>query len=736
MYAASLIETRDRPLGLRMRADLIIERRQFQGRSSWVVKDPVALRYFRLEHEAHSLLTMLDGTATAEGLLNRMRRLIAPRRFDTTRLRSLLHMLHSMGLLISDADGQEHVLLDRKRKTAQRKLLSRLTSIPAFRFPGIAPHGILNWLYACFWWVFRPWCVVLALTIVAAAGIQIALQFDDFVRRLPAVDQFFTGEAVICLLLAIGLTKILHELGHGLTCRHFGGECHEIGLMFLVFAPCLYCDTSDAWMLRNRWQRAAVAFAGIYVEIVIAACSVFIWWYTNPGSIHFTALSVVLICSVSTLLVNGNPFLRFDGYYVLSDLLGIPNLAERSRRMLTGFLRRVCLGLPVLETDVLPNRYRILFCTYAMASTVYRWIVVVLILWFLSKVFEPYGMQPVAHILIAMTIGGAIGMPLFRAVRFLKGPGVMDQISRPRLAATLSLLALIIACVCLIPIPERVYCEFEVAPRDAEWVFVEVPGRLDTVHIEPGQLVTTGEPLVTLTNPELLLEVERLESQLKRTETRLVSLNRRQNDPAAAALIPQTESSLTDIRQRLKERKADAARLAVRSSTAGTVLPPFDHVPESHDTVALPSWTGTPFDGENAGAWLHSGTTVGLVGDPQKWVANLIVDEGDIDLIKPGHPTELVLDEYPANSFQGRVSEIAQRQLDRNTTSGTGHQSSADSTQTTSRQLMTSYLARVPIESFNKQLLPGFRGRALITSSSRPAGIILWRSFLQVLTFR
>ena len=128
------------------------------------------------------------------------------------------------------------------------------------------------------------------------------------------------------------VTKSIHELGHGLMCKHFGGECHEIGFMLLVMTPAMYCNTSDSWLLPNKWHRIAIGGAGMYVEIVMAAICTFIWWHTQPGVIHYMALNVIFLCSITTLLFNANPLLRYDGYYMLSDYLEIPNMGQNPKQ--------------------------------------------------------------------------------------------------------------------------------------------------------------------------------------------------------------------------------------------------------------------------------------------------------------------------------------------------------------------------------------------------------------------
>ena len=151
---------------------------------------------------------------------------------------------------------------------------------------------------------------------------------------------------LVWLAIALITTKALHELGHALACKHYGGECHELGLMLLVFTPCLYCNVSDSWMLPSKYQRAFIGFAGMYVEIFLASIATFIWWYSDPsGVLSNVCLRVMFISSVSTLLFNGNPLLRFDGYYVFSDAIEIPNLATRAARYYGYLVRRHLLGV-------------------------------------------------------------------------------------------------------------------------------------------------------------------------------------------------------------------------------------------------------------------------------------------------------------------------------------------------------------------------------------------------------
>ena len=166
---------------------------------------------------------------------------------------------------------------------------------------------------------------------------------------MPEFTLFFSPANILWLAVVIAVTKVIHELAHGITCRHFGGRCHELGVMFLVFMPCLYCNVSDAWVLPSKWQRAAVGFAGMYAEIGLASLATFGWWFTHPGTLNSIMLDTMVVCSVGTLLINGNPLLRFYGYFILSDVSGVPNLQPRAMAVLAEYAKS--WGLVSKATD-------------------------------------------------------------------------------------------------------------------------------------------------------------------------------------------------------------------------------------------------------------------------------------------------------------------------------------------------------------------------------------------------
>ncbi len=453
------------------------------------------------------------------------------------------------------------------------------------------------------------------MMLVFTALSLVTVHFSEFQQKLPSFQQFFNASNVPWLMVALGLAKVLHEIGHGLTCKHFGGECHEIGLMLLVFTPCLYCDTSDSWILPNKWHRAAIGAAGMYVEIVLASICTFLWWYSEPGFVHYTCLNIIFVCSVSTLIFNTNPLLRYDGYYILSDVLEIPNLRQKSRDALLGLLRRLCLGLPWKKELAVPLRQRGLFALYAVASVCYQWFILFAILWFLSEVFKPYGLQALADVLIASSLFGVIVMPAWKLVRYFRVPGRIHQVKKRRLSATGAVAAVLLLAAVMVPLPHHVMTSVVAEPRDAERHYVAIEGMLESVSVEAGDSVQPGQQLARLSNPEIAYEITRLVGEREQTEQHLQNLRRQRSDADAVQQIPQTVEALANFDEQLQQLSKDERRLTLFSQSRGTILP----APQMETTVpnqaAFAQWPGTPLDERNLNRWLEPGTLFCLIGD-------------------------------------------------------------------------------------------------------------------------
>ena len=370
--ADSLVNSAMRPLRLRRRPDLESRRHRYDGRAYWVVKEPVGLNYFRFHEEEFAILNMLNGQTSLQQIRESFQAEFAPQRISLQDLQQFVGMLHRSGLVISHASGQGRQLRRRGDQKRKKELLGKFVNIFAIRFRGIDPERILNRLLPWFGWLFTTWCILLVSVIGLMAITLVLVNYQEFKGKLPTFQQFFAANNWIWLGCTMAAVKILHEFGHGLSCKKFGGECHEMGFMMLVFTPCLYCNVSDSWMLPNKWQRVFIGAAGMYVELILASFATFLWWFSEDGMFRFLCLSVMFICSVSTVVFNGNPLLRFDGYYITMDLLEIPNLRQKSSEILKRWFQKNCLGLELQDNPFLPTRNSALFGIYTIASFIYQ----------------------------------------------------------------------------------------------------------------------------------------------------------------------------------------------------------------------------------------------------------------------------------------------------------------------------------------------------------------------------
>jgi putative peptide zinc metalloprotease protein len=729
--AESLIASSSRPLALKMRTDLTASRQRYLGRSYWVVKEPVGLKYFRFQEEEYAILQMLDGNTSLEDIKDRFEEDFAPQKISFQNLQQFVGMLHRSGLVIADAKDQGKQLKRRGDEKRRKETIAQMSNVLALRWKGIDPEWILNVIYPYTRWVFVPvtkiiWCII-ALT---ALGL-VLVEFDVFRSRLPAFHEFFGTNVNNWLLLGLvlAMTKVLHEFGHGLTCKHYGGECHEMGFMLLVLTPCLYCNVSDSWMLPNKWQRAFIGFAGMYVEIFLASIATFIWWFADPqGTAANVCLRIMFISSVSTLMFNGNPLLRFDGYYILADVLEVPNMRQKASNVLQRFLVRLCLGIKQPEDPFLPQNNRLLFGMYTVASVVYRWVVVLSILWFLNQVFEPYGLKVIGQLIALTGMFGLVIMPLWKFGKFLYVPGRMDQVKMPNVYVTVGVMAAVVLAIAFIPMPHRVKCTVYLQPRDAHLVSANVDGRLDEVIVRPGDKVDANEPLARMSNVGLELELAQLVMNHDLLETELESLQRIQfTNRQEGVRIPVVEKHLETIAEQIEEKKKKMELLTLASQVAGTIIagPGRAEKPDREDELG--TWSGTLFDDVNLGAWVQVADPFCMVGDPNDLEAVLIIDQGDVEFVREGQKVWIRLNSHPAVTFESEIEQVAANELEM-APPGVSRNHGGPLATVTDRQTgaqrpqSTAYPAWAKIDQKGQALQNGMLGQGKIQTESRTLG--------------
>ncbi len=739
--AESLVSSSSRALTVRKRPDLTANRQRYQGTGYWVVKEPVGLQYFRFHDEEYYILNMLDGHVSLQQIKDGFEQRFAPQKITFGDLQQFIGMLHRSGLVISNSPGQGKALRERGRKKKNKETMGKFSNVFALRYRGFDPEKILNVLLPWFGWMFTIPALIFFVLLVLSASALLASQYETVYAKLPTFQQFFAADRWLILALTMAIVKVLHEFGHGLSCKKFGGECHEIGFMLLVFTPCLYCNVSDSWMLPNKWKRVWIGAAGIYVEMILASIAAFVWWFTESGTtINDLCLNMMFLNVVSTILVNGNPLLRFDGYYIVMDALEIPNLRQKSTEVLKRWFQETCLGLELQDDPFLPTRGKLQFGLFTIASVIYRWVVVFSICWFVIKVLEPYGLQAVGRMVAVIGFSGLVAQPVIQTWKFCRTPGRLSKVKRTPLLVTLGTVGVVIAAVCYIPLPHHIDCAFEVRPSEAGAVYAGTAGRIEWT-IEPATNVREGDPIAVLNNPDLEIRLADLKGEETIAKVQLRNLSYRSRDDVALKAQLETQTELLESIQSLRAKtEEEIERLTVRAKRAGFVIPPPYRPSQDTDDGRLPSWTGSPLQEKNRGAMLTADDVICEIGTPEAYEAVLIIDQGDVQLVREGQAVDMKLDSRRLATFSGMITEKSNEPLDSASLSmssqtGGDLQTEIDPTTGQVKPRNVSYQARVPLDIGDIPIRPGYRGSAKVHVDPMSLGGRLWRLISKTFNF-
>src|SRR5438093_6835291 len=435
---------RRKQVRLKVRPDLQLFEQKYEGKTFHVVKDPVCLRYYRFNKQEYFVFSLFDGKHTREEVRESFEDEFKPHRLEHQDLESFARQLVTAGLVQHEQPGAGKHLFTRRAKQRRLKRFAAITNILYMKIPVFDPDRILTWLFKYLWWIFTTPFLIISILFMLSAATHVMLHFETFYAKLPAYQEFFTWNSVLYMWISLGVVKVIHEFGHGLSCKAFKGECHEMGFLFMCLSPALYCNVTDAWTLADKWKRIIISFAGIYVELVIAAAATFVWWYTPMYPVvNNIALAVMVLCSVSTVMFNANPLMRFDGYYMLADWLEIPNLREKSNRYLNNLFLDKCLGIEVPPDAYMAPTRKWLFVIYAIASWIYRWVVMFSILWFLADFLGPK-LKILSQMLAMLSLASLFIWPAYKVIRNIRQRGRLPDMKAPRVYITLFVLLVLV----------------------------------------------------------------------------------------------------------------------------------------------------------------------------------------------------------------------------------------------------------------------------------------------------
>lgn len=548
-------------LRVRLKAHVRIHRHDYRGRPWYVIEDPASGRVHRVGAQAHEVLRLLDGARSLAQVLDEVRFRLGEEAPSAEELAALVGVLYRADLAVADARADVAELATRAARLHGQRLRQYFLNPLALRFPLLDPDRFLQWaVRATAWLPTAAWVAVWAA--VVAAGGAVALSNAETLRS-GFVDRILSTENLMLLWFCYPVVKLLHELGHGIAIRRLGGQVHEMGVMLLVLVPVPYVEASATAAFPGKGARMLVGAAGVLTELFLAGAAMLVWAMVEPGMVRAVCFNVALIAGVSTLIFNGNPLMRFDGYYVFADWVEIPNLGQRAYAYLGYLVQRYGFGVrdavsPASAADEAPW-----LLGYGIASFCYRlFISVSIVLLVAGKYFF------VGVLLAIWGIAIMIVRPVARGVWFVAAaPRVAGH--RARAVAASLAAVLLLAVALLVPVPQWTRAEGVVwVPEDAQlragsacWI--------RAVLATPGARVRRGDALIDCDDPELAANVRVLEGQLHEMEARDTAylVNSRLYLDIAREAIVETRERLDDARRR-------HAALTLRSPVDGRFVMP------------------------------------------------------------------------------------------------------------------------------------------------------------------
>jgi putative peptide zinc metalloprotease protein len=562
-----------RVAGLRPRllAGVRVHRRHFRGQPWYILEDPTSDRYSRIREEAYRFVGLLNGQRTVSDAWRICTEKLGDRAPVQGEVIQLLGQLHASNLLYVELAPDSEALFRRYRRRVTREIQNYLMNLLFARVPLLDPNGFLDRWVGLFGWFFSGPGLLLWLGLI---GTGACFVIGNVGALLSQSSEVLNPDNLVFLYLTLVVIKVCHEFSHALACKRFGrlngngGEVHKMGVMFLVLLPLPYVDTSSAWAFRSKWHRAVVGMAGVMAELAVAAVAAIVWANTSTGTPHIIAYSVIFVASISTVLFNGNPLLRFDAYYVLADLIEIPNLGQRAYLYLGYLGKRYVWGLKQAWNPAFTGGERFWFVFYGITSSIYRIYISIRIVLFLNSRLP----KPLFLLVPILALSGLVGWLLVPAGRFLHYLATSEELSRQRfraVASTTLVMAALVAGVGVLQVPDFCRVEGIVEPAQLSIVHPDADGFV--VGFLPSQTPVSpaGPVLLEAVNPVLEAQRRSLTAQRRALEVRreIAVLE----EVAAAQIL---EEQIAAVDQKMARVQQQLASLHLVAPAPGTWISP------------------------------------------------------------------------------------------------------------------------------------------------------------------
>lgn len=584
---------------IRLRPSVKVRKQFFRGETWHIAHDSYGDQYFRFRPEAWDFIGRLDGTRAVDEIWRGCLERNQDRAPGQGEVVEMLAQLYAANLVISDVPADVTQLFERMKKRKAREWKARLIGIFYLRMKLWDPDSFLE----------RTLPYVKPLLNKAGAALWLiltGLSLNVVVSNWEQLSDSSTGVLdpanLPLLYLAFAFAKVVHEFGHGFAVKRLGGEVHATGITLLVFTPVPYVDATAAWAFRERWKRVWVGAAGMIAEIALAAIASFVWAATGPGLVNALAYNLMVVASVSTLLFNINPLLRFDGYYILSDLTDSPNLQPRATRMLKHLVERYPFGGRFSKSPARGKGEATWLSVFGVASWIYRVFITFTIIIFVADKY--FGLGLLSAII---TVAGMFVWPVIQGIRYLVAEPRIERVRSRAWWVTGGVLATLIVLLGVIPAPRHFRAPGILKAEDSGFVISRASGFVVASRSD-AENVKAGEVIARLESPELELAIESQESELERVSAQ----QRRAMHEEPAALATLAERRLV-AEKRLQELRAEQAGLTIVARADGKWMAP--------DQLDM------------TGRWFPRGANFGELVPEGDWEFQAVISQDDADAV-------------------------------------------------------------------------------------------------------
>ena len=586
----------------KLRSHARLYRHRYRGEVWYLLQDPASTRVHRFSPSARLIIALMDGKRSIAKLWEIANKQLGEDAPTQDEVIQLLGQLHSADLLESDVTPDVAELFARGEREERARFFRTYANPMALRIPLWDPDAVLNSCQRLLQLIWGRWGGLVWLVVVLPTLFLIPLHWPELSHNLS--DRILAVDNLLALYLVFPAIKALHELGHATATKAGGGEVHDMGVVLLVLLPVPYVEASAATVFKSKYQRALVGAAGVAVELFVAALAFYLWLLIEPGIARAMLFNVMLIASVSTLLFNGNPLLRYDAYYILADLIEIPNLAARSTRYWGYLLERYLLGVRESEAPEASRGEKTWFVCYGFASVIYRVFVTVVIAMFIAGRFFVIGVILALWAVAAMAL-----FPLFKAVKHLAASPRLHRHRSRAIGVTTTLCLALAGFILFVPVPYHSHAEGIVWLPEQAVVRAGANGYFREFLIRPGSAVVRGQALAQSADPAL-------DAQLRQNTAKIVELEAEYAanfvlDRAKAQIV---SDRLDGERARLVRSQERTDALVARADSDGVFI--------------------VPQMGDMPGRYYKKGDLLGYVMGKTAPIARVVVPQDAVDNVR------------------------------------------------------------------------------------------------------